>query len=240
MTIHRRFWIAGFAAILCPAILSLPSTAKYRPPSTLQLPGGRQGAATRSGCEIDGDTFEPVLPTSNYGQTTAAYPTVYWYQNNHQFSWARFELFATQAKKLDSIPLYSSTFRLGQAPSLVSLSLPSQSGLPPLEVGRDYLWRVTLICSQKGPEDRTAVGSPPFIEGWITRVEPSPTLRSQLSDTAQKYEVYAEQGLWYDAISDLVNRRRQQSQDPQLKKDWQDLMLMRNNLLSPAISSAVF
>jgi Domain of Unknown Function (DUF928) len=221
---RQRYWIAVLFTVLGLTVPILPSAAKYRPPSNLQLPGGRQGAATRSGCEKNEFAFAPILPASNYGQTTAEYPTVYWYQTNHQFSWARFELYATQAMKREEYPLYSTTFRLGKESPLASLSLPAQSGLPPLEIGQTYLWKVTMICSQQGPDDDTASGSQTSVQGWITRVAPSAILEAQLATTEQKYNVYAENGLWYDAIRDLATRRQQIPQNAQLAKDWEGFL----------------
>ena len=220
----QRYGTAALVAVLGLTMPILPSIAKYRPPSDLQLPGGRQGAATRSGCEKDGFVFAPVLPTSNYGLTTEGYPTLYWYQKNHQFSWARFELFATQSLKREEFPLYSTTFRLNSSSTLASLALPSQAGLPPLSVGQTYLWRVSLICSQQGPDELTTSLSQRSIQGWIKRVEPITALKSGLAHSSRRYEVYATEGVWYDAVGDLANRRHLQPQDLQLTKDWQDLI----------------
>jgi hypothetical protein len=235
MTTRRRYWTALCLAAFGLTMPILPSMAKYRPPSDLQLPGGRQGAATRSGCEMNQFAFAPVLPVSNYGQTTAEYPTVYWYQANHRFSWARFELYATQSMKRDEYPLYSTTFHLGKKSPLASLTLPAQSGLPPLEIGQTYLWKVTLICSQQGPDDDTANGSQSSVQGWITRVEPRATLESQLANADRKYDVYAANGLWYDAIRDLATLRQQRPQDARLTQDWQAL-IKETSLASLVIS----
>ncbi|MCG9890703.1 MAG: DUF928 domain-containing protein [Thermosynechococcaceae cyanobacterium MS004] len=231
MVTRQIYWTALLLAVFGFILPTLPTVAKYRPPSNLQLPGGRQGAATRGGCAKNEFAFAPILPASNYGETTAAYPTLYWYQANHQFTWARFELYATQSMQREEYPVYSTTFRLRNQSPLASLTLPSQLGLPPLEIGTTYLWKVTLICSQLGPEDETANGSQVSIQGWITRVEPSPSLTSQLAITDQKYDVYAEDGLWYDAIQDLAARRQEQPQNPELSRAWQDLL--RETSLAP-------
>ncbi len=227
-TTHLLRWsaIALTVSLTGIALLPLPSAARYRPPSNLQRPEGRQGAATRTICAKAGFTFASVVPTSNYGQTTAEYPTLYWYQANHSFSWVRFELYAAQAPtlKLESDPIYQATFRLKRNTLLASLTLPATAGLPPLEIGRDYLWKVTLICSQGGPEDEMASGSQLSIQGWIMRVAPKAGLQSELLKTSHRYDVYAEQGLWYDAIHDLAAQRRQQPQNAQLTRDWRDLL----------------
>jgi hypothetical protein len=229
MATNRLFrWsaIALTVSLTGIALFPFPSAARYRPPSNLQRPARLQGAATRTDCAKDGFTFAPVVPMSNYGQTTAAYPTLYWYQANHSFSWARFELYATQAPtlKLESDPIYQTTFRLKRNTPLASLTLPATAGLPPLETGRDYLWKVTLICSQGGPDDDTASGSQRSIQGWIVRVAPKAGLQSRSIKSPKPYDVFAEEGLWYDAIHDLAAQRRRQPQNAALTLDWRDLL----------------
>ncbi|MGB8701132.1 MAG: DUF928 domain-containing protein [Thermosynechococcaceae cyanobacterium] len=223
--LRRTVTAVALLATLGMLGMALPSDAfKYRPPADRQRPNGRQGAATRGPCVRDQFVFAPLLPTSNYGQTVAAYPTLHWYQANHTFSWMRFRLYNTQNQTPESYPIYETTLQLQNNTPLVSLKLPDQAGFPALEVGREYLWKVTLICSQGGPDDDSADGSQQTIQGWLTRSAPSPTLQSQLRQTQRPYEVYAEEGFWYDAVSDLATRRQQQPQDPQLAADWQALL----------------
>ena len=210
----------AFSSLVMPMA---PSAARYRPPSNLTLPAGRQGAGTRTDCAKAGFTFAPVVPTSNYGQTIAAYPSVYWYQSNHAFSWVRFELFATQAHTLkrDLDPIYQTTYRLKQDTPWASLALPESAGFAPLEIGRIYQWKVTLLCSAQGPDDETASGSQCSIQGWIERVS-SPNLT--LPKSPRRHEIYAEQGLWYDAISELAEDLRQHPQQARLMQEWQTLL----------------
>jgi hypothetical protein len=214
--------VLTLSGISCTA---LPSVAtRYRPPQNLQRPEGRQGGATRSSCLSENFTFEPILPTSNYGQTTADFPTVYWHLSNHKFTWARFDLYPTPTPASDAVPQYSKTFQLtGEAP-LKSFTLPNNEQLKPLEVGQEYLWKVTLICSKLGPDDDSADGSQVSIQGSIIHSAIPSTLRDKLGRTNQPYNVYAEEGFWYDAIQDLVEKRQSQPQNPQLNRDWCDLL----------------
>jgi Domain of Unknown Function (DUF928) len=215
--------LASALAFLSLVIPIAPSAARYRPPSSLTLPGGRQGAGTRTDCAKADFTFAPVVPTSNYGQTVAAYPSVYWYQANHTFSWVRFELFVVQPQTLkrDSDPIYQTTYRLKQDTPWVSLTLPERAGFSPLKVGQIYQWKVTLLCSAQGPDDETASGSQCSIQGWIERV-PSPNLKWPKSP--RRHKIYAEKGLWYDAISDLAEDLRQHPQQAHLMQEWQTLL----------------
>ncbi len=241
--LNRKFhWTATTALILLGVIAPiLPSDAiKYRPSpkSVLERPGGRQGAATRSGdCANKGQfVFASILPKSNQGQTVSDYPTFYWYQANQSFTWTRFELYATQNLQPESFPIYSSTFRTTSNTAIASITLPANAGLPALEPGREYLWKVTLICSKGGPEDETADGSQQSIQGWVTRVAAPATLQTKLSQAPTAYPIYADEGMWYDAINDLAIRRRQNPDDAQLANDWQDLLketsIQNNSLVS--------
>jgi hypothetical protein len=226
---RKLHWTATAALSIALGVVLpvLPSySIKFRPKTVLQRPGSRQGAATRGDCaKKDPLTFKAILPTTNQGQTVADYPTFYWYQANQAFSWMRFELYATQNQQPESFPLYSSTFRIkGSSNPLASLTLPENAGLSPLEVNREYLWKVTLICSKGGPEDDTADGSQQSIQGWVTRVASSPTLDSQLVRAKHPYDAYAAEGLWYDAVHDLATRLQEDPQDEQLVSDWKDLL----------------
>jgi Domain of Unknown Function (DUF928) len=225
-------WLKLAAAVLAlPGIscTALPSVAtRYRPPQNLQRPEGRQGGATRSGCLSENFTFEPILPTSNYGLTTADYPTIYWHLSNHKFTWAKFELYPTPSPAPDAVPQYSKTVQLTGENPLHSFTLPSNEGLKPLEVGQEYLWKVTLICSKLGPDDESADGSQRTIQGSIIRAAVPATLQDKLIKTKQLtkqlYDVYAEEGFWYDAIQDIAVKRQNQPQTPQLDRDWCDLL----------------
>jgi hypothetical protein len=229
-TTHLLRWTAIALSVSLAGITlqPLPSTARsrYRPPSNLVRPAGRQGAATRTDCAKPGFTFASIVPTSNYGQTTAEYPTFYWYHVNHRFSWARFELYAARAQtlELEPDPIYQTTFRINRETRLASLTLPAAAGLSPLIRGRDYLWKVTLICSQGGPDDETASGSQRSVRGWIVRVGSGAGLQSKLANASDRYNVYAEEGLWYDAVRDLAVRRQLQPRNARLTRDWGDLL----------------
>lgn len=230
---NRLLKIAAAAfAVLEITCAILPSLAtRYRPPQNIQRPEGRQGGATRSSCMTEQFAFEPILPTSNYGQTIAAYPTIYWYLNNHKFSWARIDLYPSQNPAPEAIPQYSKTLKLTADNPLNSFTFPDNGELKALEVGQEYLWRVTLLCSKTSePDDDSADGSQVSIQGFITRTI-VPLSWQNKSDRANFYDAYAEGGFWYDAIHDLAVRRQEQPQDLQLSRDWCDLV--KETRLSP-------
>ena len=237
--INRKLpWTATATILIALGVVLpvLPSySIKFRPKTVLQRPACRQGAATRGVCsKTDQALFKAILPTTNHGYTIADYPTFYWYQPNQALSRIQFELFATQNQQPESFPSYSSTFRVKGIHPLTSLTLPKNSGLPPLEVNSEYLWRVTLIYSNGGSDDETVDSSEQSIQGWITRVEPSVGLKNQLMQVKYPYDAYAAEGLWYDTIHDLATRLRKDPQNKQLVSDWKDLLKeIKENVESP-------
>jgi hypothetical protein len=91
-----------------------------------------------------------------------------------------------------------------------------------LEVGRDYSWIVTLVCGQSGaqPED-------PFIIGSIRRIQTDQILTQQLVttvDSLDRVALYAEAGIWYDAVAELDLLRRNKPDDVALISAWNELL----------------
>ena len=83
---------------------------------------------------------------------------------------------------------------------------------PALEVGKNYQWIVTLVCSDRpDPND-------PLVSGGIKRVDESqitmnvPTTLTQLD----RASLYAEKGIWYDALAILVGSKSSLS-------DWNNI-----------------
>ncbi len=198
---------------------------KYRPPGNMERPKHRQGAATRNPCDNSAGAFLPLVPQSNYGQTLQAYPTFYWLNAGNRYQWAEFELYQTQNQERVAFPLYRTVFRIQNDRPISRLTLPSESGLPPLAVGQEYLWKVTLICSAGGPDDEFADGSQQAIQGWVSRVSPPANLQLPANPgVGSTYGDLADNGLWYDALDDLYLAHQGQPQNPQLQADWAELM----------------
>jgi len=54
--------------------------------------------------------------------------------------------------------------------------------------------------------------------GWIDRVEPSPELAQQLDGASEvdRAILYAEHGMWYDAVATLAALRRSRPEDTEI------------------------
>ena len=100
------------------------------------------------------------------------------------------------------------------------LSIPANTNVPPLEVGKNYIWKFSLVCD---PEDRS---SDRVETGIVRRVELSADILRQLenADPRRKTFIYAKNGIWQDALGNLVAARRANPNDPVSQTDWESLL----------------
>jgi hypothetical protein len=106
---------------------------------------------------------------------------------------------------------------LTETPGIYRISLPETT--LPLDVGKDYKWLVSMTCQVGDPND-------PFVEGLIRRVSPDSMLTRSLDQVSglDQVTVYAEAGIWQDAIVNLAALRQTQSNNPEVVSAWQNLL----------------
>ena len=188
-----------------------PVKVKFRPPSTgapsVRLTGGSRGT---------GDTTLAldVLAPDDVGLTTQEQPSLFWYQSKGET--AKFELTLLQEKKIK--PLVQVTAEGSLSAGIQRLRL-SEHGVK-LSPGVEYQWVVALITD---PENRSRdlVAS-----GVIKRVDPSAELQRSIAaaSPASLPAVYAEAGIWYDALSSLSDRIDADPRDKALQEARADLL----------------
>ncbi|MGF1497340.1 MAG: DUF928 domain-containing protein [Elainellaceae cyanobacterium] len=200
-----------------PAPLSSPTFfSAPTPPSNLGEPGGRSEAASR-GCSLDQEAITTnenegvltalasVVATDEFdaavwGLTTADRPTFWFYVPGSMAS--RTAEFVLE----DDANQWTYAVNLTEASGIVEISLPETS--PPLTPEVDYHWYFNVYCQPEQP--------PFFVHGWIRKVEPSPALANELAQAtpAQQLELYAANGIWYDALAIAANLRATNPSDP--------------------------
>jgi len=224
-----------FVTICCAFSLGLmiggfPLTAiaqEYSPPDEVGLPGRREGGGTR-GCwnELTAASATPVssstdeLPTAlapdeNFGYTTSAHPTFFFYIP---------QLYAEKAVAADFIlldeqgnELYSTTFQPSNTTNVIRVTLPADSASA-LELGKSYQWSFGLACNL---DDRSGDR---VMDGWIQRIEPDAALQTALANASptELPSLYAQSGIWYDALASLVALRA--TPTSQLSDQWSALL----------------
>ncbi len=194
-------------------------------PKRSGIPGRRESGGTRGACLNTAPTNSAQTKTlqngpapqaialipEDSGTTVSAYPTMFWSVPATAPTFGEFVLLD------DETEVYSSRFQLSGQPGVIAISLPSNSGIPPLQVGKDYRWKFQVVC---GNEQFMAT------EGNIQRVQPSAQLvkKLQTASVSEQATLYAQEGIWYSALENLATLRRAQPKDPVLEKRWQELL----------------
>ncbi len=89
-----------------------------------------------------------------------------------------------------------------------------------LQAGTEYEWSVSIVVD---PDERA---KDVVATGWIKCVERSDDLKSRLASEGATgaIRVYADQGLWYDALTALGDRIEQSPGDPELTEMRESLL----------------
>jgi hypothetical protein len=115
--------------------------------------------------------------------------------------------------------IYNQTFPLTGTPGIVSIRLPET--VPPLAVEELYTWRFKV---QANCQDGTTKYEE--VDGKVKRVALSPQLKDELEKAtpSERTALYAENGLWFDTLTTLIELRRTKPKDKELQTDWIDLL----------------
>lgn len=150
--------------------------------------------------------------TSVWALTAAAHPT-FWFYIPYAVTGdepAEFVLFDDRRRMI----YRKQDIVLSNEPGIVGISLPETA--PALEVGRMYRWNFQTRCG----------GEVVFVEGWIQRAELDAEITAEI-DRALPLEqaaLYAENGIWYDALTLLGNLRREDPDNLEVLDAWVELL----------------
>ncbi len=180
-------------------------------------PGRRPLGATRGGCDKSVQRAIPLTPSDLEAQkTTSRYPTFFFYIPQPSGIALEFILL----DDANSEPLYKQTFKPTNQAGIVSITIPSQSNLRPLETGKEYTWVLNIVCDARARDKDLPV------RGKIQRFEPDQNLTLQLQKASPRERaiLYATAGFWEDTIRIMADLRRQRSNDLEIKADWESIL----------------
>lgn len=218
-------------ALLAQGIPRRWEAKKYRPPIGIGAPtrtegGGTRGGETHSGntgnqnCPlVSGKPLTALVPSDRFGVTVAPYPTFFVYMPAASSEASPLSVeFDLQDK--DNNVVYKSTFKTSGKPGVLTLTLPSQAGLPPLAINQDYKWSFTVVCR---PDERSQDMT---VEGWVRRVELNSALNNQLQQVSpqQQVDLYAQAEIWQEALATLVQLRRDDPNNAAIAANWERLL----------------
>ena len=180
-------------------------------------PGSRRGGASRGDCPPIQPPLTALIPETNLGLTTKEYPTLWFYIPYNPAEIGQAELMLLDENKRPALEKPISV-ELSGTPGIVGVTLPSTA--KPLEPEREYQWFFELVCDSENPSNN------PRVDGWIKRVQLGQELNGQLENnqTEPSYLAYAENGIWYDALTGLIRTLRVKPSDSTLTNSWSDFL----------------
>jgi hypothetical protein len=182
----------------------------------------------RANCAGGPVTVTALLPKTNEGElaekeeieienTVAERPTFFIHVSQTSAPEAEFIIQKKISATEDEI-VYEQNVALPETPGIVSISLPADAEA--LEVGQSYYWAFQVIC------DPTEYLKNVVVEGAVQRIGLDSTLANQLqqAEPRDRPALYADAGIWTDAVSTLFDLRKANPNDAQLRQDWEDLL----------------
>lgn len=136
-----------------------------------------------------------VLAPQDVGFTTEAKPDLFWFASDPSDARVKLKIYTDDPDK----PLLEQTLPAVSAAGVQRTKL-SGFGLE-LEPRVEYHWRISLYAESPGHTGRAIAG------GTIQRTSSWPKLEARLQNhpALERVRVYAEEGLWYDAIEQISN-----------------------------------
>lgn len=206
-------------------------------PEDFQPPDETLLDITRGACDVNLDAtstpLTPLVPESDFGITLQGYPTFFVYVPELpdtaaiEFVVTEWEFIETESgTEVFDRDLYATTLEPPENAGILPLPLPPRddAGNPvePLQVDRNYTWFLRVICDAEHP---TRYGPDIWVEAWVKRLNPSAEFAATLETATplQRQELYAETGVWYDALQTLVELRRDETAT-EVDETWLELL----------------
>lgn len=155
--------------------------------------------------------------THVWGLTTQDFPKLWFYvpYKSNNIAMGRLEIWdETSLNPRKYQQIYKGKFNLSGTPGVISLDLPSQLKL---HSNKNYHWYFYLLI-RCGSQD-----IPLTVNGWIEKVK-EVTLPLALPSEREQIIFYAQNGIWYDALTLLGQLRTQNSENAGFAADWEKLL----------------
>ena len=178
-------------------------------------PSKRVGTGSRGECPPVEVPVTALIPAENPGLTVDEHPR-FWFFVPYQFSNTSGGEFALQDEANNDV--YRTSFKLPETAGIVSLSVPSTVTL---ELNKSYQWYFKIYCGQQN------LSNPVFVRGWVEREALKPDLERLLqaaNDKRSPIAIYAENGIWYSALTELAKLHSAEPKNTVFIDDWANLL----------------
>ncbi|MDZ8026025.1 MAG: DUF928 domain-containing protein [Nostoc sp. SerVER01] len=184
----------------------------FKPPKRGAPPVSAGGSTRGGSCVTGKKLITPLTPPNKLGLTLGERPTFFWHIPESSVKTAKFLLFADNDQTL----FYETSFILPKKSGIVSFTLPDSA--PALAVNKTYHWYMTIVCNAEDSSEN------PIVDGWVERIKPELALSEALAKANLRKlpAIYAEAGIWHEALTTLVQLRRTEPNNLKVRLDWRE------------------
>ncbi|NER35889.1 MAG: DUF928 domain-containing protein [Oscillatoria sp. SIO1A7] len=201
--------------------------AGFTPPANLGKPptagGGSRGGYCARDVALPNSRvpLTPLVPAlgegdeGDWGLTVSERPTFFVYVPATTARQAEFVL-----RDEDWNDIYRTQLSISGEAGIVRVSMPKSKEA--LVLGKNYRWHFALVC----PESDRGFVNEITVEGWTRRVELDPDLATKLDGKTAltRSSIYADNGIWLDALSALADSLLDSPEDSALVEAWENLL----------------
>ncbi|MBD2594624.1 hypothetical protein BCD64_21335 [Nostoc sp. MBR 210] len=182
-------------------------------PPSLGKPNRRVPAATRGGsCIANNPKLTALIPKYDTALTTVGNPTLYFFIPQNTAAYLELVI---QNENDNEQTVYQQKYQTNTKAGIVGINLPPNV----LALEQKYTWNFAIICNPENPALSKVV------KGTIQRFE-NPSLMKKLAQATlqERVQLYAEAGIWHDALDTLARLRASRPNDFKVKADWEALL----------------
>ncbi|MBV6626255.1 MAG: DUF928 domain-containing protein [Rivularia sp. (in: Bacteria)] len=180
-------------------------------------PTRRRAVGSRNDCPATDMPLTALIPENQVGKVVEAKPT-FWVFIPYESNRIHKGEFVLQDEAHNNV--YRNEFSVEKGKGIVSINLASGNTYT-LKTNKSYQWYFKLYCDG----DNSSI--PIYVRGWVQRIALEPqqqTQLSQLRSSRQRIAFYAENGIWYSALTQSAKLRLSNFQNKSLAKDWMQLL----------------
>jgi hypothetical protein len=179
--------------------------------------GTRDGQLKNTVCGTNTENIVYLLGNKNREFTASAYPSFWFHIPQNMNGINQMKLVVTELTTGKKI--YDRILPKPQQPGIIGVNLP-QSPQYALSPKTNYTWSLQVDCAGEKQEPEIA------LTGWLSRLSSNSKLENQLANTSElnKYKVYLQNNLLYDALNDLAELRIAQPNNTNIEIAWTDLL----------------
>lgn len=188
----------------------------FQPPDRGAPARTADGGTRGCGAAMNDKGLTSLTPARHLALTVSDSPTFFWYVPKSSAQELEFKL--VDGSNEDKV-IYQTTLPAPSKSGIISVSLPAGTGRH-LENGKMYHWYFSMVCNKEDPTAKS------YIDGWIERTQLDAPLASQVQGASRQElpGIYAQAGIWHEALATLAELRRNYPDDQVIASQWQEFL----------------